>query len=507
MCSDLYARRRSLGIFCFTPYSFGAEDKASYLPSWRKHGRNTSNRINQSPWVYHSAGETGTSSVRGRHQTFSGGGYLIPVWSSRNSKMVESLEKLRKALWVDNNTRAVVLEFTVFNPTYNVFASVQLWFEFTNIGLIDSSYHDIAIYQVHSLVNIRDLYRMFFQAAYLIVMIIYSIKMALHVWDMRHSLWQYFATIWTLTELPIIILSYACVPMIVWQYVVANNISVEIQNSRGKKFISISQLLTCDNAILSIVCIVHFMLMMHILRLSIFLGKRNILFAFNVFRARQYIPCIAFLFAVLFITTILTLRSLFGSYCVGLENFARAVIYTASLFRLSVSSKNECTHDFSSFVNLMLFSFAAFCVAFMLRLLVLMCGITAQFTPTTWDEKAELQFVDFLKCRVLIGIGYWNMDDYTAHTISQQARPEIPRTRDQRRLSKGNLLYRRFHPLRAQPRRKFTSVATQTMQHVHPGTLYHTISGNSNAFTPGHVAGKYQTGTSRRKHSRPFSQI
>ena len=94
LCSDFYAPHRSLANFCFTPDSFGAEDSASYLPSWRKLDRNTSHRINQSPWVYHSAGETGTSSIRGKHQTFSGGGYLIPVWSSRHLRMVESLEKL-----------------------------------------------------------------------------------------------------------------------------------------------------------------------------------------------------------------------------------------------------------------------------------------------------------------------------------------------------------------------------------------------------------------------------
>ncbi|KAK2190840.1 hypothetical protein NP493_66g01013 [Ridgeia piscesae] len=289
-----FARIRQLRVVP-GPDSFGAEDTASYLPSWRKLGRNTSHRINQSPWVYHSAEETGTSSVRGRHQTFSGGGYLIPVWSTRNSKMVESLEKLRNASWVDDNTRAVVLEFTV----------------------------------------------------------------------------------------------------------------------------------------------------------------------------------------------------LFGSNCIGLENFAKAVMYVVSLFRLNVvSSKNECTHDFSSFVNLMLFSFATICVVFMWRLLLLMCGITAQYTPTTRDEKAELQFVDFLRCRLLVGIGYWNMDDYIAHTISLQPGPDksIGPTREQCRQFRRNLLYRRFHPLRVPACRK---------QHIHP----------HKAFTSGGAGCKYHTDGRTRQYYDVFSQI
>ena len=473
------------------PDSFGAEDTASYLPSWRKLGRNTSHRINQSPWVYHSAEETGTSSVRGRHQTFSGGGYLIPVWSTRNSKMVESLEKLRNASWVDDNTRAVVLEFTVFNPTYNVFASIQLWFEFTNIGVIDSSYHDIAICQVPTIERKRDIYRFLLEAAYFIGMNIYAIKIALSVWKMRHSLQQYFATIWTLVDVPIISLTFACIPMMLWEHVIAKYIWVDIKNSRGRKFISISKLMICHDAIESMMCIVNVLLMMNVFRLSIFVGKRNVLFACNVFRSRQYVPYMAFLFSVIFVMTVLMSQVLFGSNCIGLENFAKAVMYVVSLFRLNVvSSKNECTHDFSSFVNLMLFSFATICVVFMWRLLLLMCGITAQYTPTTRDEKAELQFVDFLRCRLLVGIGYWNMDDYIAHTISLQPGPDksIGPTREQCRQFRRNLLYRRFHPLRVPACRK---------QHIHP----------HKAFTSGGAGCKYHTDGRTRQYYDVFSQI
>ena len=480
------------------PDSFGAEDTASYLPSWRKPDQNTSHWINQSPWIYHSAGETGTSSVRGRHKTFSGGGYLIPVWSTRNSRMVESLEKLRKASWVDDNTRAVVLEFTVFNPTYNVFASVQLWFEFTNIGVIDSSYRDIAIYQVPTFVRKRDIYRLLCEVAYLIGMNIYTIKIALSVWKMRHSLRHYFAKIWTLIDVPIISLTYACIPLMIWQHAVTKDISADIQSSRGRTFISISKLMTCDDAIESMMEIVNFLLMMHVLRLSVFFGKRNVLFACNVLRSRQYVPYIAFLFSVIFVMTVLMSRALFGSNCFGLENFAKAVMYVLSLFRFNVvSSMTDCIHDLCSFVNLMLFSFAAICVVFMWRLLVLMCGITAQYTPTTRDEKAELQFVDFLRCRLLVGIGYWNMDDYIAHTTSLQPRPGKSRgpTRDHCRQSRRSLLYRRFHPLREPASRN--SASEQHKPHIHP----------HNALTSGGAGGIRHTEGRTKQRVDAFTQI
>ena len=259
------------------------------------------------------------------------------------------------------------------------------------------------------------------------------------------------------------------------------------------------------------VCTVHFLLMVNILRLSILFGKRNILFAFNLFRARQYVPYIAFLLSVIFVMTVLMSRAQFGSNCVGLENFAQVVMYIVGLFRLNVvSSKNECTHDFSSFVILILFSFAVVFVMFVWRLLVLTCGIMAQYTPTTRDEKAELQFVDFLKCRLLTRIGYWNMDDYAAHTMSLQPRPDIScgPTRDECRLFRRSLLYRRLHLFLMAPQcQNSASVATQQAQRFHPGKLHDNIRDNYYVFTSAGTGGKRHTGASRRKYSRAFTQI
>ncbi|KAI0208686.1 Polycystic kidney disease protein 1-like 3 [Lamellibrachia satsuma] len=263
-CSNSYGTRRSLRHSCFTPYSFGAEDKSSYSPSWHSIVRKNTNVIHQSPWTYRSADETSTTSTWGRYQTFSGGGYIIPVWSMRSSKMIVSLEKLRNASWVDEKTRAVFLEFTVFNPAANLFASTVLVFEFSDMGTIDPSYYDIAVYKLHML-------------------------------------------------------------------------------------------------------------------------------------------------------------ALFGSYCNGYKDFAKAVMHVASLFRYSdVCSMNECIHD-SPYVSFLFFGFVAFFVVSMCRLQVLMCGITARCaTRMSQQEKDDLQFVDYFMSRLLIHIGYWNMDDYVAHVTSQQ---------------------------------------------------------------------------------------
>ena len=351
---------------------------------------------------------------------YSGGGYVIPVWTTRMLRMRDSLEKLQNASWIDEKTRAVFLEFTVFNPRTDLFASTVLLFEFTDIGTLDSRYNEVAIHKVYAAANIDDIYCVVFESIYLTLITVYIFKAVRQFWRMRHGLLQYFFTIWPVADCVIILLTVALVPVIPWRQVVTRRISTEIRESGEKKFISFSQIVIFQFLHTALLNVVHFLLMMNILRLSIFFGKRNMVFAFNVYRATTYVFYMAFLFLVIFTMTVLTSQSLFGSYCGGYMFFTKTIINVANLFRYSaVCSENECIHD-SPFVNLLFFGFAAFFLVLMWRLLVLMCGISAQYAVVPRHEKADLRFVDYVTCRLLIGSGNWTMDDYIAHEKLKQ---------------------------------------------------------------------------------------
>ena len=44
------------------------------------------------------------------------------------------LDSLHRDLWIDRQTRAVFIEFTLYNPNVNLFTSVQLLTEFPPVG-------------------------------------------------------------------------------------------------------------------------------------------------------------------------------------------------------------------------------------------------------------------------------------------------------------------------------------------------------------------------------------
>lgn len=59
-------------------------------------------------------------------------------------KSLELIDELKENNWIDELTRAVFFEFTVFNPNVNLFSSATLIVEFLNIGSA-VTYESIAV--------------------------------------------------------------------------------------------------------------------------------------------------------------------------------------------------------------------------------------------------------------------------------------------------------------------------------------------------------------------------
>lgn len=69
----------------------------------------------------------------GLRATYGGGGYVADLTTSP-MKAKRLIDDLIKYNWIDYYTRAVFLEFTVYNPNINLFAYVNYLFEFPPTG-------------------------------------------------------------------------------------------------------------------------------------------------------------------------------------------------------------------------------------------------------------------------------------------------------------------------------------------------------------------------------------
>ena len=75
----------------------------------------------------------------GKYSTYLGGGYIYNL-SGNLSLIQKDLFSLQKMYWIDKRTRAIIIEFSLFNPNVNLLSFCQMVFELLPSGTIIPSF-------------------------------------------------------------------------------------------------------------------------------------------------------------------------------------------------------------------------------------------------------------------------------------------------------------------------------------------------------------------------------
>ena len=119
---------------CNEPYSWDAEDQTSqYAPGWKPANQNSSSSPEYSAWHYRNTDELKTRPFLGHLALYRGGGYKADLGSTMNTAY-SVLDDLKSNSWVDKYTRAIFIEFTVYNGYSNLYCVMNLLMEFTAAG-------------------------------------------------------------------------------------------------------------------------------------------------------------------------------------------------------------------------------------------------------------------------------------------------------------------------------------------------------------------------------------
>ncbi|XP_068258279.1 LOW QUALITY PROTEIN: polycystin family receptor for egg jelly [Nyctibius grandis] len=86
---------------------------------------------NRTPWIYYSYGDLHTYGPAG--YTF----YFFPEEGRPNS--TTRLDTLQQSNWLDENTWAVIIELTTFNPDADLFCTISVIFEMSHFGIVKPS--------------------------------------------------------------------------------------------------------------------------------------------------------------------------------------------------------------------------------------------------------------------------------------------------------------------------------------------------------------------------------
>ena len=118
---------------CRDDYRFSNEEKRSFEPGWINQTSQTYSSAILRSFLYQS-GETSDTYVSvGDHHTYDAGGYVYE-FRGRLSDLRSNLSQLHQLQWLDQQTRAVIIQFNLYNPNVALFTSVTLLVEFLPDG-------------------------------------------------------------------------------------------------------------------------------------------------------------------------------------------------------------------------------------------------------------------------------------------------------------------------------------------------------------------------------------
>ena len=259
-------------IDCAAPYSMGNEDKTNFISNWTNqiNNRPPITRSNQ-PWLYQTWQELDGYPFMAELATYFGGGYtqeLFPRWPNK-----ENLDRLKKARWLDRHTRAVIIEFALFNPGTNHFSMVTITFEFAATGGV-IHYHSVYTFKLYRYTTGFAFYTVVCEVVFVILLLLYIYRECKEFYQLR---WQYFGQFWNLIEVAISILAFVAIGFYVYRQKLAKDLLQKLPSKKPQTFINFQFAAYIDQIFIYVVALIVFFVSIKFIKLLRFNRRMSIL--------------------------------------------------------------------------------------------------------------------------------------------------------------------------------------------------------------------------------------
>ncbi|XP_009573889.1 PREDICTED: LOW QUALITY PROTEIN: polycystic kidney disease protein 1-like 2 [Fulmarus glacialis] len=194
---------------CHAPYSLQTEDTSDYGEHWNTSVIDNSSDLS-SAWQYQSQSKLRGHPIWGKLAIYRGGGYVIHLGTDPKTAS-RILQYLFKNVWLDTFTRAVFVEFTVYNANVNLFCIISLMFETNALGAFFTS-AELQSVRLYPYTNSLHIFVVAAEVIYFLFIVYYMIVQGKLMKSLR---WRYFHSKWNLLEMAIILISWSALSVFV----------------------------------------------------------------------------------------------------------------------------------------------------------------------------------------------------------------------------------------------------------------------------------------------------
>ncbi|XP_069096618.1 polycystin-2-like protein 1 isoform X3 [Pleurodeles waltl] len=175
--------------------------------------------LNGTAWRYSSEDYLGGSSHWGKITSYSGAGYYRDLEITKRQS-AEALQTLKDNLWLDRGTRAVFIDFSVYNANINLFCVLRLVTEFPATG------GAIPSWQIRTVKLIRYVtgWDYFIIACEIIFCVFIFYYIVEEVLELKIHRLQYFTSIWNILDVVVILLSLTAIAFHIFRTIEVNQL-------------------------------------------------------------------------------------------------------------------------------------------------------------------------------------------------------------------------------------------------------------------------------------------
>jgi hypothetical protein len=204
---------------CYDGYSVENEDKTAYSkPGWKPTDNSTSHeqllRLCPKPWRYQNPGESDTVPKWGQFSFYPGGGFVADL-GYENATGFELIENLQNNDWLDRQTRAVIVEFSAFNPSLNLLVTGTYFYEVEASGY-RATFTRIDVISLYSTESAAQQFYLICVLLFIVFVLLYLGREGNKLYKLR---FRYFKSFWNWVEIFQVVLSVLAVVM----YLVQSN--------------------------------------------------------------------------------------------------------------------------------------------------------------------------------------------------------------------------------------------------------------------------------------------
>ena len=310
-CNKANRIARFLPLGCLGKYTTSNELKSDFPRNWTN-STDYSIRMNprDMPWRYQNWTQLDGYPILAELDTYFGGGYVVELFPRWNNQRI--LADLKERRWLDRQTRALIIEYAIYNGNTNYFDSIVVIFEFPPGGGV-VHYQWVTTFRLYRYTDQFAFFQIVCEVMFILFMLLFTIREARVMYKEK---FQYFKEFWNLVEFSNIILSILAVTFYFYRDALADRLLGRLPEKEPNVFINLQFAAYWDLSFTYIVALISFFVTLKFIKLLRF-NRRISMLSSTLKRAWYPLLMFGILFGIVLVAATSSATIIFGKALYG----------------------------------------------------------------------------------------------------------------------------------------------------------------------------------------------